>query len=154
MVDRSIPGWSWEEDFDVPQRAWLAYRIVAELDARLCVTSGSTRLYAATVHPILSRHLRKALDDVAEGAGDFWKVARPRRPDAYATCDRGLFVRILPVLFEFGPPEISILAIAQVQGATLDGMGGKITGAVERCDNVNSRAVRMDFDSGDLVRIV
>ena len=35
MVQQVMPGWSWEEGFDAPQRAQLTHRIVGELDARL-----------------------------------------------------------------------------------------------------------------------
>ena len=151
-MGRFLPGWSWEEHFDAVQRSQLARRIVAELDARLRAAPDAT-LYAATVHPVLSRQLREALDAVAGLSGNLLRVARPRRSDVHVTADPDLFVRVLPVVFEFGPPEVSILAIAQTPGATPDGLADAVTRAVEPSVDILSGVVRMNFDSGDLVRI-
>jgi len=148
-----MPGWSWEEEFDAAQRARLAGRIVAELDARMRGVHGP-RLYAAIGHPALSRHLERALDGIARDTGTLRKVVRPGRADAYATPDPGLFARILPVLFEFGPPEISILAFGRAPGLASEGLDAAITAIAEGSGGAGPGAVRMDFDSGDLFRIV
>ncbi|MDU7519923.1 MAG: hypothetical protein E7K72_00785 [Roseomonas mucosa] len=152
MVDWGLLGFSWEEDLDAAQRARLACRIVAELDARMRDTD-APRLYVATGHPSLSRRLGRALDEIASGTGRSCRVIRPNRPDAYATSDPKLFAQILPILFEFGPPEISILNCGRPPGVARDGLGAVITAILEGADNAISDAVRMDFDSGDLFRI-
>ena len=150
---RGMSGWSWDESFNVLQRAQLARRIVADLDTRLRAIPG-TRIYAATGHPTVSRYLEKALGEVAGGAGSLCRVARQRRPDAYVTSDPGLFTRVLPVVFEFGPPEVAILAIAADLDATQNGLDAMITRVVAGRDSSNSDAVCMHFDSGDLVSVV
>ncbi len=145
-------GWSWEEGFDARQRAALARRIVAELDRRLPATTGR-RLYAATGHPTLSRHLERALDSVRT-EGELRKVARPGRSPALVTSDPDLFARILPTVFWFRPPQISILAFIANPSAAQDEVGPMVTDIVQRTDTVVSDAVCMAFDSGDLVRII
>ncbi len=148
---RGVSGWSWEEGFDARQRAGLACRIVAELNKRLPATTGR-RLYAATGHPALSRHLERALDP-ARNQGDLRKVARPGRSAAVVTSDPDLFARILPTVFRFGPPEVSILAFIADPSAVRDEVGPMITALVERTDAAVGSAVCMAFDSGNLVRI-
>lgn len=150
---RGMSGWSWDESFNVLQRAQLARRIVADLNTRLRAVPGP-RLYAAIGHPTVSRYLEKALGEVAGAEGSLRRVARQKRPDAYVTSDPDLFTRILPVVFEFGPPEVAILAIAADLGAAPDGLDDMITRVVARPVSMDSSAVCMHFDSGDLVSIV
>ncbi|WP_338664114.1 hypothetical protein VQH23_02890 [Pararoseomonas sp. SCSIO 73927] len=153
MAERGMPGWSWEENFDATQRVRLAGRIVAELDVRMQDVH-EPRLYAAIGHPALSRHLEGALDKIARDTENLWKVVRRTGPDAYATPDPGLFARILLLLFEFGPPEVSILTFARAQSVASDGLDAAITAIAGMSESAGPGAVRMDFDSGDLFRIV
>ena len=150
MVERAMPGWSWEEDFDVEQRAQLAARIVAELDARLGSNAEPTS-YVALGYPRLSPNLRSALHEVIREEPDLHEIARQEQSPAYVTSDPSCFSRLLPVLFEFGPPEISLLALRP--DSEKDDPDRTIIKLMSQLGQAHVGAVRMDFDSGDLVQI-
>lgn len=87
--------------------------------------------------------------------GGLWqKVALRKGSDAYVTADPDLFARILPTVFEFGPPQIAILAIVDGLNVAVGGLGQLIRNIVAQNTGAGGNAVCMDFDSGDLIRIV
>lgn len=153
MVNRFSDEWSWKEDLDDEHRVSLARRIIAELDRRLH-TEAWHRSYAATGHPRVSTHLDKALTDLSLEGHALRKIERQSRPPVYLTSNPELFAQSLSLMFTLGPPEVSLLAIDEslIKGSI--NLEQTITEAAEISDYAQDGVVCMDFDSGDLMRIV
>lgn len=148
---KPVPGWSWREDLDASQKADLAERIITELDARLGANAGP-RVYAVAGHPHLSARVAPALAPFMRGGTDF-RTAAPDRPDIYITSDPDVFARILPSIFEWGPPEIMLVAIPKSAIGDEEDGDAALAGMLDGADAAERGAVGMYFDSGDLMRM-
>lgn len=147
---KPIPGWSWEEDFDADQKTKLATRIVGELDAHLGADPGP-RVYAAAGHPYLSVHAASALEPLIREGSDL-RTAGKERSDVYLTSESAVFTRILPIIFEWGPPEIVLIAIPRSAIGEND-VDASILSILHEADAAGRGGVGMYFDSGDLMKM-
>jgi len=145
-------GLQWQEDFDAAGRLRYAERVVAALDARLPADAGQ-RLYVATGHPEVSPTLQAEFAKLAQAEPDLRQVVRQKRSPAYVASRPDLFARVLALVFEWGPPEITALALLQHAAGDPDGLGHTITRLVEQPGPAGPGAVRLEFDENDLIGI-
>jgi hypothetical protein len=162
-----LPRISWPEVVSAPEVARVQAEIITELKRHLKPVPEDQRVYALVFTPTLTpqaeaRFLSAAQADRPTPQDPVRIVDLPRRGRCYSCTTEEVFAALLPLAFQFGPPEVTLIAANLVghSRGDLHSLSSFLRAQLrkEACDpesgNGTARdSVGMHFDSGDLVEM-
>lgn len=154
MVTSVLPELSWQEGMTPAAQRTLAERTVAMLQERLAAPPTSKLLYVAAPNPSAWADAETRLVAQARSMGELTVLSRNHRPNTYCTDSADLFVAVLPLIVDLGPPEVTLLVLVDNDNLSNADVGSLVTTIIEKAGAVSVLFAGLYLDSGDVLAVL